>query len=69
MNCKETEIQLVAYRDGELDAAMKEAVAGHMTGCAACAKKLAALDRALAMFRGLGPDAAPADRAPPVGCG
>jgi anti-sigma factor RsiW len=38
---------------------MKEAVAGHLTGCTLCAKKLEALDNAMAMFHMLSPDTAP----------
>ncbi len=51
MNCKEFTESAAAWLDGELAAGEKEAAAGHLAGCEACARlveDLAAGDRAVA---------------------
>ena len=60
MKCEETEHQLRAYLDGEVEADLRRVLKVHLSGCPTCARKLALLGKAAALFRGLPLSAAPA---------
>lgn len=61
MDCKKVrDIIMTDYIDGELDAAAKAAVDGHLKGCTGCSELLAALSGALEPLRGASPGAPPA---------
>ena len=61
MNCETAARHLRAYIDDELETGHSAALAGHLSGCAACARKLALMKATKASFQGLGPKATTAD--------
>ncbi|MCG8434297.1 MAG: zf-HC2 domain-containing protein, partial [Gammaproteobacteria bacterium] len=59
MKCNDVSEQLDAYMDGELDAAVHNAMARHLEDCEACSRELAAARTLQARVHGLKPSIQP----------